>query len=144
MQRSSSTLESVTNADPEVEAVLVQSLGNLGRAVNRRRGATWAAKRLKTDGIAETRAFDPQRSQELLAQLSHILGRAPEYQAPGDLPMLRAVVGSGSRGMNPTYVRVYVDPARGSVRIEAFAKEGPIKQRSAAKAVQRVLTELRL
>jgi hypothetical protein len=134
----------MTQPDPEAEAALVQGLGDLGRRHGGGRGAAWTAKRLKTVSFAESRRFDPQRGGELVSALALMLGCQPQFRGPDQDTMLRALIGSGTGRMNPTYVRVLVDPTNGSLSIEAFAKEGPIKQRSAAKAVQRILAELGL
>jgi hypothetical protein len=142
----------MTQPDLEIEAVLGQRLAGLGAlgcalggASGAGAGAAWAAKRLKTETAADTRRFDPRRSGDVLASLSRLLECAPEYQRPDGqdgTATLRGVIGSGFGRMNPTYILAVVDTAGGSVGIAAHAKEGVIKQRSAEKAVQRVIAEL--
>ena len=139
----------MTQPDPEIDAVLAQRLAGLGGALvgdsGGPAGAAWAAKRLKTETAADIRRFDPRRSDDVLASLSQLLECSPEHQQADDqggTATLRGVIGSGFGGMNPTYVLAVVDTSGGSVSIAAHAKEGLIKQRSAEKAVQRVVAEL--
>jgi hypothetical protein len=61
-------------------------------------------------------------------------------------PMLKAVVGSGFLNMNPAIVYLEIregDSTGCELMITAAAKEGLIKQHTASKAVQRVVSGLR-
>jgi hypothetical protein len=61
-------------------------------------------------------------------------------------PMLRAVVSSGFLNMNPAVVYLEIlegDESGCEVTVTAAAKEGLIRQHTAAKALQRVVTALR-
>ena len=59
--------------------------------------------------------------------------------------VVRSVVGSGALNMNPAEVEVRVEPlgdTQSRVLVDASAEEGLIKQRTAEKAVTRIIAEL--
>jgi hypothetical protein len=83
--------------------------------------------------------------QTVFRALSGMGKMTDQYADPAGPPSLSAIVGSGFLGMNPTLLHVEVVATSDSgseVSISAAAKEGLIKQRSAAKAVGKFKEEL--
>lgn len=79
----------------------------------------------------------------MLEALSRLL-RAPVEpgRTPEEAFVVRGVIGSGVGGLNPAHVVAVVDVAASRLSVAAHAKEGLITQRTAQKAVRRVLDEL--
>lgn len=119
------------------DEVLLRELGRLGAAGGSggRIGARLAARWLPTHAASAEfeLAVEPER---VLAAARELLGGIDS-----NVSDLDGVVGSGFLGLNPTVVRVRVSASdRGGTRVivEAAAKEGLIKQRSAERAVDRL------
>ncbi|MCW2791603.1 MAG: hypothetical protein JWO76_701 [Nocardioides sp.] len=135
----------MTSAGQEIDDVLVARLAELGTGPGALRGAAvaWSARRLASETATGSASVDPAQPEEAVAALRAALEESDEVPAADGTRTVRGVVGSGFGGLNPAYVLAEVDAARGEVRVAAWAKEGLIKQRSAAKAVDRVLSAVR-
>ena len=70
-------------------------------------------------------------------------GRTVWVRRELDEHQVRGVIGSGALDMNPAVVDVHVRPG-GRVVVHAAAKEGLIPQRTARKAVRKVIESLEL
>ena len=111
-------------------------------------GAQFAAKFLPTETYSEKLILKMAPERALKLGYS-VLAKAGELQAEQDMPpypFLKAVVGSGAFNMNPAVVYLEIldgDATQSEVTITAAAKEGLIKQRTAAKAAQRLVAALR-
>ena len=116
--------------------------GGAAAAAGGRLGARAAARRLATsDHEQQIERLDLPAADAaalaggVLAQLGQL--EWSEADGQGGYA-LRGVVGSGWLNMNPTVVDIRL-PASGPAVIRAAAKEGLIKQRTAEKAVRRVI-----
>jgi hypothetical protein len=111
-------------------------------------GAQLAAKFLPTETYTEKLTFKIAPEKALKLGYS-VLAKVGELQAETDTPpypFLKAVIGSGFLGLNPAVVYLEIlegDSTGCEVTITAAAKEGLIKQHTAAKAAQRVIPALR-
>ncbi len=115
------------------------------QAAGGRLGAEWAAKRLKSErydrSIVYTVDIDTacQDVYEILSGMGEIIETSDEPLG------LAAVVGSGFLNMNPTIVTATFEPEDDeatAIHLSAVAKEGLIKQKSARKAVDRLIDTL--
>ena len=112
-------------------------------------GATLAAKFLPTESHTEKLSLKVPPEKALKFGFS-VLTKIGTLQTDDDnrppYPLLKAVVKSGFLNMNPAVVYLEIldwDSAACEVTVTAAAKEGLIKQHTAAKAVQRVVSALR-
>jgi hypothetical protein len=133
-------------ADVESE-ILVREIGRLGGWFGGGIGARWAARRLPS--IPFETNFELQDSlsgaaSAVEALLTKIGRRVPELESNTTAGLFHAVVGSGHLNLNPTVVRIQLQPLESftSVFIRAVAKEGAIKQHSAQQAVERIRAAL--
>ena len=127
-----------------LEQALEAELVRLGRrgGMDRGLGAKLTARRLRTDRFSATieAAAPVEAVTSWVVAALGILGRPL-----GDGPPLRAVVGAGVRNLNPAIVEVEVGAVgerRTRVVVRGVAKESLLSQRTAAKAVGRVLDAL--
>ena len=142
----------MSTPDPEIEAVLVQRLadvghaaaGGLGAASGAAAGARWSARRLRTETAASRIDLGGADPEAVAARLAAALAAAPERDEESGRVVVRGVVGSGFGGLNPAYVLAGIDSAGGVVSIATYAKEGLIKQHTAEKALQRLREEIAL
>jgi hypothetical protein len=127
----------------ELEDLLEAELARLGRrgGLDRGIGARFVSQRLRVDTFTAT--IEADASLEAVTSWVDaalgILGR------PIDGPAHRAVIGAGFRNLNPAVVEAAVSelgPHRTRVVVRGVAKEGVLSQRTAAKAVGRVLDAL--
>jgi hypothetical protein len=127
----------------ELEDLLEAELARLGRrgGLDRGVGARFVSQRLRVDTFTAT--IEADASLEAVTSWVDaalgILGR------PIDGPAHRAVIGAGFRNLNPAVVEAAVSelgPHRTRVVVRGVAKEGVLSQRTAAKAVGRVLDAL--
>lgn len=156
--------------DPHADEILRRELGKLGSvsgsiggrigggaagaaggALGGRLGAEWAARYLSNEtyeasvDVTGDPADAVMRCFEALLSVGSITEPADGPADGVEHPRLVAVVGAGFFNMNPALVEVDVEPtaADGSrVTVRATAKEGLIKQRTAEKAVRRVVDRL--
>jgi hypothetical protein len=104
----------------------------------------WVARRLSSSS-AEGTLEVPMNARDALVHAFRALTEVGELlpdETEHGIPALRAVVGSGTLGMNPAVVDLSVEPVAESlarVTIRATAKEGLIKQHTAEKAIKRVI-----
>jgi hypothetical protein len=112
-------------------------------------GARFAAKFLPTETYSEKLALKISPELALKHGFS-VLTKLGKLQTDSDYkpphPSLKAVVGSGFMNLNPAVVCLEIQEANSTgcvLTISAAAKEGLIKQHTAAKAVQRVVSTLR-
>lgn len=112
-------------------------------------GARFAAKFLPTETHREKVSLNmaPERAIKFGYSVLTKLGKlqTDDNDSP-PYPLLKAVVGSGFLNMNPAVVYVEILDGNSTsceVTVTAAAKEGLIKQHTAAKAVQRVVSALR-
>ncbi len=120
--------------------------GSLGGSL----GATIAAQFLPTEQYQQEVSIS-RDVKTILTQTYSFLssqGRIAEDSEAGtsEYPKISSVMGSGFLKMNPTFVHVEVidsDDSSCKLLVSGAAKEGLIKQRSAEKAVCRVLDFLR-
>lgn len=116
-------------------------------------GASWGAQ--LSSRYLPTERFQQEvwislEAADVLSRLAGFLARhgrvvSPEEGVASPLPSVGSVMGSGFWRLNPTCVVaevVEVLDGRCLVRISGAAKEGLIKQRSAEKAVHRVIAYL--
>ncbi len=112
-------------------------------------GAQFAAKFLPTESFSEklTLSVSPEKALKLGFSVLTKLGELKADDGPKPpYPLLKAVVRSGFLDMNPAvvYLEIFEGDAAGcEVTITAAAKEGLIKQHTAAKAVERVTSALK-
>ena len=108
-----------------------------------------AARYLSTETHTErlVLGMDPENA---LRRMVSVLGKLGKLKAEDSdktpYPSLKAVVGSGFLNMNPAVVYLEIlqaTPTACEITVTGLAKEGVIKQRTAAKAVQRVIAALR-
>jgi hypothetical protein len=122
--------------------ILARELGRLGGF-----GARWAASRLPSvpfETHFELKASPIEAATAVEGLLTKIGRRIPELESDANAGLFHAVVGSGHLGLNPTIVRIQLQPleSRTSVFIRAVAKEGAIEQHSARSAVERIKAAL--
>jgi hypothetical protein len=139
-------------ADPmyedDTEELLREGLGDAGARggpgtrAGGRFGAKLTARVLPTrehEEEIELRAPDPEQLvQDVVAHHGRVVRAQPD--ATGAFAV-RGVVGGGALGLNPAVVDVVVRPG-GRVAVRAAAKEGLIPQKTAQKAVRRVIESL--
>jgi hypothetical protein len=111
-------------------------------------GAQFAAKFLPTETCSEKLLLKiaPEKAIKLGYSVLAKVGELQIEQDKPPYPFLKAVVGSGAFNMNPAVVFLEIldgDSTQSEVTITAAAKEGLIKQHTAAKAAQRVAAALR-
>jgi hypothetical protein len=129
------------------EKVLTREIGKLAGFFGGF-GARFMAKRLPVEEceasiIVAANVDDVRASVYEALNSAGRLTDAFASQATGD--RLSAIVGSGYMNLNPTIVHVgLTESSQASTRISvrAIAKEGVVKQHSAAKAVERIRTLL--
>ncbi|WP_199849509.1 hypothetical protein [Blastococcus sp. Marseille-P5729] len=151
----------------QVEHVLVESLGDLGAvggAVGGGIGGGWAGRlsgasggrtggragaRYLTRMDGDQRTLHIDRSEALLhaVRVGFFAGRAQERRgalpgASADAVQMVGVVGSGALSMNPCVVQLVWFPHE--LHATAHAREGLIKQRTCAKALERLASTLGL
>lgn len=111
-------------------------------------GAEFAAKFLPTETCSEKLVLKiaPEKAIKLCYSVLAKTGELQTDQDKPPYPFLKAVVGSGAFNMNPAVVYLEIldgDATQSEVTITGAAKEGLIKQHTAAKAVQRVVAALK-
>ena len=135
------SIKSVTGNDISAVAPFISKSGEFG--------TKWAASKLKTIEYRESFVdVNPisksiEFSMLLLSDMGEILNPPDDFSEP----ILTAVVGSGSMGLNPTIVFmqfVVIDENQTEIHITASAKEGLIKQKSSEKAVKRIITAFKV
>ncbi len=120
------------------------SLNAISGSVAGRLGAKHGARFLKSMSYNSKLEY-PQNIQSSMEKIASILVNTGKLINTSELlatPHLTAVVGSGALNMNPTIVCVEfipIQPNSTSINIFGTAKEGLIKQRSAEKAVKRIV-----
>jgi hypothetical protein len=108
-----------------------------------------AAQFLPTETCSEKLALGiaPEKALKSgLAVLTKLGKLRTEEDVQSPYPTLRAVIGSGFLNMNPAIVCLEIlkgDSSGCELSITAAAKEGIIKQHTASKAVQRVVSTFR-
>jgi len=111
----------------------------------------WGAKRAAKTLLTETRfetlvlKMPAERAHELALLTLSKLGRMQVSSDVSVHPTLRAVVGAGTLNLNPALVDLVItenSTNECAVTITAAAKEGLIKQQTAAGAIQRVIAAL--
>jgi hypothetical protein len=111
--------------------------------------AHYAAKFLPTESHSEKvrLSVSPEKAIKPGFSVLRKMGELKADDGPKPpYPLLKAVVGSGFLDMNPAvvYLEIFEGDATGcEVTITAAAKEGLIKQRTAAKAVERIASALK-
>jgi hypothetical protein len=125
------------------------SLAGKAGALGGRIGAGFAAKYLPTESYSEKLVLKIAPETVLKLGFS-LLTKLGELQAADSenspYPTLKAIIGSGFLNMNPAIVYIEIlagDATSCELVITAAAKEGLIKQRTAFKAVQRLISGLR-
>jgi hypothetical protein len=86
--------------------------------------------------------MNPRDALSLVFVTLSNIGQMLTEDVDHEKPTLRAVIGSGFLGLNPAVVEVSLDLVSDEitkVRVRATAKEGLIKQRTAEKAIQRLI-----
>jgi hypothetical protein len=107
-------------------------------------GARWAAHRLSSSSAEATIdiSMNPRDALSLVFGTLSAIGQILTENVDDERPTLRAVIGSGFFGLNPAVVEVSLDTISDEitkVNVRATAKEGLIKQRTAEKAIQRLI-----
>jgi hypothetical protein len=111
-------------------------------------GARFAAQFLPTESVTRTLNFD--LSPDYLLRIGYsVLTKLGSIQSDTSetrlYPLLRAVIGSGFMNQNPTVVYFEIlssTKEKSTLTLTAAAKEGLIKQRSAEKALTRVVNAI--
>lgn len=128
------------------DELLVEALGAVGGRRRGRRGAEFAARRLKKN-VCEISLTLPLAIEDAVERVYDVL--APEGRLSGaaqpeptaSQPTIRVITGGGSWGLNPVLVTVVLTRTEEkvtSVLLRAAAKEGLIKQRAGEKTARRV------
>jgi len=120
--------------------------GGTAGAIGGSMGASFAARFLPTEQFQQQMTV-PQGVSTVLAKLASFLaneGRIANDSEAGtsQYPKISAVLGAGFLKMNPTLVHVEVIGVNNdscTILVSGAAKEGLIKQRSAQKAVTRIV-----
>jgi len=107
-------------------------------------GAAWAARRLPSRGAQATVevSMNPHAALTMAFRVLSSVGQIVPDEVTPDEPVLRAVVGAGTLGLNPAVIELSVEAIseeEAKITVRATAKEGLIKQHTAEKALQRVL-----
>jgi hypothetical protein len=107
-------------------------------------GARLAARLLRTRTFEETAELElaPAAAAEVFSDVIEHHGRMVRGERDGSRATLRGVVGAGGLDLNPAVVDVVLEPRRGGgslATVHAAAKEGLIPQRTAPKAVRKLL-----
>ena len=156
----------MASGDPSIETdeILRRELGKLGAASaeigstiaggdteraadGARRGVDWAMRHV-ADEVYEASVDFPGEPAETVKRCYDTLsrlGRLTDSDKELDHPRLQAVIRSGFARLNPAVVQIDVQPTAGDtshVTVRATAKEGLIRQRTAEKAVTRVVSAL--
>ncbi|QMV39860.1 hypothetical protein [Cohnella cholangitidis] len=121
---------------------------SIGASLAGRLGAEWAAKKLRTIDYKSTLLYerDAKTAIQHAYQLLSRMGKMIDASDHSDNPLLSALIGSGFGNMNPTIIGlefIPVDSHSTEIHLYASAKEGLIKQKSAEKAVTRMMNLLR-
>ena len=142
--------------DVELEELLRDGLGDAGARGGRlagasaklggRFGARIGAALLSVrhhEQALELLSLSPEETARLAEDVLAHHGRAVWARRDLGEHQVRGVIGAGALGMNPAVVDVHVRPG-GHVVVHAAAKEGLIPQRTARKAVRKVIESLEL
>ena len=141
--------------DAEVEELLREGLGDVaaragrgvpGAASGGRFGAKLSARWLpvrRHEDELELPAVPPDEAVLLATDVLNHHGRAVWARPEPGGQRVRGVIGSGALDMNPAVVDIDVRPG-GRLVVRAAGKEGLIPQRTAAKAVRKVIESLEL
>ena len=121
----------------------VGKAGELGGSI----GAQFAAKLLPTETYSQVLALKISQERALKLGFSVLtkLGELQTEDSKPPYPLLKAIIRSGFLNMNPAVVYLEIlegDSRKCEVTITGAAKEGLIKQQTAAKAVRRVASAL--
>jgi len=137
--------------DAEVEELLRDGLGDVAARAGRRSGAGASGGRLGArlsarllpvrhhEDDVELVELPPEEAVRLAEDVLNHHGRAVWSRGA----QVRGVIGAGAMDMNPAVVDVLVRPG-GRLIVRAAGKEGLIPQRTAHKAVRKVIDSLRL
>ena len=126
------------------DELLANAHVEIGRLVGVRRGAEFAARRLRKNmleielDVSMTPDAAARRVQEVLADEGTVIRVEPGAEdAPGEIVGL---VGAGFGNLNPAVVTVTIHPRNSGSRlvIRGAAKEGLIKQRAGEAAARRI------
>ncbi|MEU4353023.1 hypothetical protein [Streptomyces virginiae] len=132
------------------DLILTEALGAAGAAgggSGGRFGAKFAARRLKKNVHEVELALGGVPPAEAAAHAADVLlrlgtpVRTAGGERPGDVRVVRALVGGGFGNMNPVLVTVTLTgtgPGATAVRVRGAAKEGLIKQRAGEKTARHV------
>jgi len=117
--------------------------GGFAGAIGGATGSFSAAKKLSTEVIEkEIRlSLTPEETLRKALQVVSKLGRVQPVEFKSKVPIISGLIGSGFMNMNPCVINVELIGAEAEqtlVRISGAAKEGLIKQNTAAKAVNKV------
>ena len=138
--------------DAELDQLLRDGLGDLGARggyaarLGGRLGGRLGAALLPVrhhEEVLELPLLSPGETARLAEDVLAHHGRTVWTRRELDEHQVRGVIGSGALDMNPAVVDVHVR-AGGRVVVHAAGKEGLIPQRTARKAVRRVIESLRL
>ncbi len=142
--------------DAELEQLLRDGLGDVGARGGKlggpsaklggRFGARLSAAILPVrhhEEAIELLSLSPEEAARLAEDVLAHHGRTVWVRRELDEHQVRGVIGSGALDMNPAVVDVHVRPG-GRVVVHAAAKEGLIPQRTARKAVRKVIESLEL
>ncbi|MCX5262293.1 hypothetical protein OOK27_50670 [Streptomyces canus] len=131
--------------EDQLLAAALGAVGAKGGGAGGRRGATFAAKRLKKNvheiDLILVMSVDAAAGHAvgILAQAGRVL-EAEDTQPTGER-VVRAIVGGGLGNMNPVLITVSLTsdgPERTTVSVRGAAKEGLIKQRAGEKTAKHI------
>ena len=141
--------------DAEVEELLREGLGDVAARAGRRFGSGAAGGRFgarlsarllpvrRHEGAIELLALPPEEAVRAAEDVLDHHGRVAWSRRERDEHQVRGVIGAGAMDMNPAVVDVRVRPG-GRLVVRAAGKEGLIPQRTAQKAVRKVIESLEL
>jgi hypothetical protein len=138
----------MSNRDDDI---LAREIGKVGRGpglggLAASLGAQFVSKFLPTETFTEKLALRiaPERALKLGFLVFTTIGKVQaEYNNKAPYPLLKAVIGSGFLNMNPAVVYLEILEGNSTGCKITITAEGLIKQKTAAKAVQRVVSALR-
>lgn len=120
-------------------------VGSVAGAIGGGAGAAWVQQYLPTETCQE-KACAPIDVETFLKTVYDVLDRTGkinmEFSAENSNPSVAAVVGSGFLNLNPTIVLcevLHIEENKTIFQLTACAREGLINQKSAPKAVKRIM-----
>ena len=123
--------------DKEINDVLLEAVSKFGKLIGLP-SVKLTAKQLKT--CSARKDFNSKAKDPFFDAKNALISSGKVLEDEKEKGLLTGIVYAGAANLNPAVVSVKVEGAR--VYIQAYAKEGLIKQKTAEKAVKTVIREL--